>query len=120
MAALGNNPSLDRGSAVKLATGVAGANTIDFTICGEQAVNAIFQAIGTLTSLASALQFNSVGDNTLANFTDFIPAASFLAATKPIVGVSLAQNTPLVPGRYRINITAATGPVDIWVTISKG
>lgn len=117
MAALGNNPSVDRGNPTKLASAVAGANTIDFYITGDLAVSAIFQAIGTLTTLASALQFSSDNGTT---FVDYIAAANFLAAATPIVGVSSAAGKPLVPGRYRINVTAATGPVDIWVTLSKG
>lgn len=123
MAALGNKPSIARGVPFKLAAAVAGANTIDFTIppyAPGREFTAIFVAQGTLTTLASALQISVDGGTT---FTDYIAAANFLSATVGRIVVPAASPSttllPLVSGViYRINVTAATGPVDFWIVIN--
>lgn len=119
MAALGQKPSLAKGQPYKLGSAVAGANTIDFTIppCTEgREFSAVFQAVGTLTSLASALQISLDGGTT---FVDYLAAANFLAAATSMVAVPASGSKPMMAGAiWRINITAATGPVDIWVVIN--
>src|SRR5690242_13527168 len=115
MAAIGNKPSLARGVPFKLATGVAGANTIDFTIppyAPGREFSAVFVAQGTLTTLASALQLSVDGG---ATFTDYLAAASFLSSTTGLIAVPASGAKPMLSGGiWRINVTAATGPVDFW------
>lgn len=97
--------------------------TLDFIIqCTPPSgpVDAMFQAVGTLTGLASKLQVSLDGGTT---FNDYI--ASFLAAAVPVYVTSGAIGntssgtavTPLIPGAiYRINISALTGTADIYAT----
>lgn len=119
MAALGTKPSLARGVPFKLASAVAGANTIDFVIApyapGRE-FSAVFTAQGTLTTLASALQISL--DNGVT-FTDYLAAANFLSATTGLIAVPASGAKPMMSGViFRINVTAATGPVDFWVVIN--
>jgi len=121
MAQLNRTVSLARGSVTKLSNlaQVAGAGTLLFTLPGNPGgapVNALFQAVGTLTSLASALQADLSGSPTGANLATYI--SSLLTAAAPTVAVSSAGTTPIVPGVvYAINITAGSGPFDVYVAI---
>ena len=119
MAALGKKPSLARGVPFLLAAAVAGANTIDFAIApypGGRDFTVVFQAVGTLTTLASALQISLDNGTT---FVDYVAAAGFLAAATSMVAIPASGTKPMVSGViFRINVTAATGPCDIWVVIN--
>lgn len=112
MAALGILKELGAGQRVKLNDAlVSGAGTIDFDVPvhgNGPDFSAVFQAVGTVTTLTASLQISLDGGTT---FTDYIIAANFISNTVPLVKV-----TPLIAGaRHRINITAATGSQDIWV-----
>lgn len=115
MAALGNKISLAAGQAVKLnSASVAGAGTLDFVVPPHTAgkdFSAIFQVVGTLTTLTASLQASLDGGTT---FNDLVAAASFLTTAAPLKVV-----TPLVSGAiYRINITVSTGGQDFYVSIN--
>lgn len=121
-----NVPStLEIGKSVKL-NGAQLSNqtgTLDFIApCTPPSgpINAMFQAVGSLTGLASKLQVSLDGGTT---FNDYI--ASFLAAALAVYVTSGALGntssgtavTPMIPGAiYRINISALTGTADIYAT----
>lgn len=70
--------------------------------------SAIFQVVGTLTTLACSLQVSLDGGTT---YNDLIVAGSFLTPAAPVI-----LKTPLVAGAlYRIHITTLTGSQDFWV-----
>jgi hypothetical protein len=89
---------------------------LDFVISyeGSGVMNAIFQAVGTLTGLTSALQVSLDGGTTFANYV-----TSLVTAAASVIAVGNASANPLTPGAiYRVNVTALTGgPADIWVTV---
>jgi hypothetical protein len=126
MAALGPKVSLGIGESMKLnSASVAGAGTLDFVITGHPAgkdFSAIFQVVGTLTTLTSALQIALDG----VTFVDYVVAASFLTTANSVVAVgptlipaSTQPPKPLIGGIiYRINITASTGGQDFWVCVN--
>lgn len=118
MAALGNKVSLASGTPYKLnAAGIAGAGTLDFVVPqhdgGGFDFSGLFQAVpggGAVTTLTASLQVSSDG----VTFNDLVVAGSFISAAAP-----LKFSTPLFSGIItRINITAATGGFDIWVTVN--
>lgn len=97
--------------------------TLDFTVpqLPWGPTNALFQAVGSLTGLASALLVSLDGGTTFSSYI-----GTFLAAATPVFAVSAALGNsgsnananPLVPGAiFRINITALTGTADIYVAI---
>lgn len=68
----------------------------------------IFQVVGTVTALTSALQVALDG----STFADLVVAASFLSAA-----ATVKTQTPLVAGAiYKINATAVTGSQDFYLT----
>jgi|SRR5215471_5029995 len=70
--------------------------------------SAVFQAVGTLTTLVASLQVSLDGGTT---WTDYIASANFIAAASPSKTI-----TPLVAGAlYRIHATTLTGSQDMWV-----
>jgi len=122
VAQLNKTISLARGSVTKLTNNgqAIGAGTLLFTLPGNPGgppVNAIFQAVGTLTGLTSTLQADLSGSPTGANLATYV--SSLLTAAGPLAAVSSAGATPIVPGvLYAVNITALTGgPADVYVAI---
>jgi len=115
MAALGVKKSLAIATPQKLNdASVAGAGTLDFVLPQHTNVggdfSALFQVVGTLTTLTVALQVSLDG----STFNDVVPAASFLTTSAAVKIV-----TPVVAGGiYRLNITASSGGQDFWVTIN--
>jgi len=85
---------------------------IPFTVQAKEAggdCGAIFQSVGTVTTLTASLQAAVDG----VNFTDYIIAGSFISNTAPLIKVTL------VPGvLYRVHATALTGSQDIWACTS--
>jgi len=70
--------------------------------------SAVFQVVGTVSSLVSALQVSLDGGTT---WTDVVAAASFLATALVIYTL-----TPGIAGAlYRIHSTTLTGSQDFWV-----
>ena len=116
MSALGIKKSLALGQPTKLNdTVVTGTGTIDF-YCPVHSnsdcdFSAIFQVVGTLTSLTAALQVSLDG----STFNDLVASASFLTTSAPLKVV-----TPVFSGgaTFRINITALTGSQDFYVAIN--
>ena len=113
MAALATKKSVARGTRQKLTdspiTTAGGTGTIDFDVPGSSGADfsALFQAVGTVTSLAADLQFSEDGGTTFSTLV-----SGFLVAATPF-----KLQTPLVAGvLYRLNVTAAPTSADIWVT----
>src|SRR5579859_1352409 len=114
--------SLTPGQPQKIASQISGAGTIQFTIPatpGNTDRTAIFQAVGTLTSLASALQISLDGGTTFVSYiASFLAAATSLYVVSPYAPSTANGPTPITGGAlFQINVTAATGPVDIWALI---
>jgi hypothetical protein len=109
MAALGVNKSIARNRPIKLNDAlVTGTGTLDFDCPSNTGdFSALFQAVGTLTTLVCDLQFS------LDNGVTFnVLVANLLVAATPF-----KLQTPIVGGaRYRLNITTASGSQDFWVT----
>jgi|SRR5215469_999144 len=88
MAALGIKKVLALGQPTLLNDGHAtGTGTLDF-YCpvhtnAEGDFSAIFQVVGTLTTLTAALQVSLDGGNT---FNDLVASASFLTTSAPVAG----------------------------------
>ena len=78
--------------------------------------SAIFQAVGTLTGLTTALQVDLVS-STGANLTNY-PGSFKFAAANPVAVISSASASPLIGGAlYAISVRALTGTADIYVVI---
>lgn len=116
MAALGNTISLDRGRPNKINTaGIAGAGTIDFIVpprSSSDDFTTTFHAVpggGALTTLTAALQVVEP-DGTA---TDLVASANFIST-----GANSLKQIAAIPAGalLRVNITAASGGFDIYVT----
>jgi hypothetical protein len=117
MSALGIKEQLALGQPTLLNdTHASGAGTMDFFIPvhtnDESDFSAIFQVVGTLTSLTAALQVSLDGGNT---FNDLVASASFLTTSAPVKVV-----TPVFSGGviFRVNVTVCTGSQDFYVSVN--
>lgn len=114
MAALGQKVSVSVGQPFKLngATVVSGTGTLDFGVVGPSNkgdFSAVFQVIGTITTLTVDLQISLDGGVTFNNLS-----AALLTSGAPVKVL-----TPIIAGAtYRLNITAASGSQDFWVCIN--
>ncbi len=112
MAALGQTVAISPGQSIKLnSASVTGAGTLDFYLtdpANAGDISAIFQVVGTLTTLTAALQVALDG----VTFVDYLAAAAFLTTATSFKLVS-----PILKGaKWRINITVSTGGQDFWIT----
>jgi len=70
--------------------------------------SAVFQAVGTVTTLTASLQVSLDGGTT---WTDYIASANFISNTTVTKTI-----TPLIAGAlYRVHATVLTGSQDIWI-----
>jgi hypothetical protein len=75
--------------------------------------SAIFQAIGTVSSLTCSLQADLSGLGT--NFVDYVVSSAMPSGTAPKV-VAASGSTPLIAGvLYQVNISVASGSFDLWI-----
>ena len=125
MAQLNSTVSLAPGEPTKLTNrgSITGAGTLLFTIPprpGGGEFSAYFQAIGTLTGLASSLQADSSSGGAFSNPAQYGGLSSLLKAAAPTAIVPVSGSNPLVAGlTFAVNVSALTGgPCDIWVTIN--
>ena len=125
MSQLNNTVSLAHGAPIKLTNkgSITGPGTLLFTIPvrprgGE--FSAVFQAIGTVTGLASSLRADASSGGAFSNPAQYAGLSSLLTAAAPTLIVPASGSNALVAGlTYAVNVTALTGgPCDIWVTIN--
>lgn len=125
MSQLNNTVSLSHGGPTKLTNrgSITGPGTLLFTIPprprgGE--FSAYFQAVGTLTGLASSLQADSSSGGAFSNPAQYAGLSSLLTAAAPTLIVPASGSNALVAClTYAVNVTALTGgPCVVWVTIN--
>src|SRR5215469_5640374 len=120
MAALQDKLAVPRGYAFKINQNgpITAPCTVDFTLprmAGASEFSGFFEADGTVTTLTCALQIALDG----ASFADYVTSANFISAAAKQKVIAPTSANPLIAGAtYRLNITAASGSINIWVTFN--
>ena len=119
MAALQDKIAVTRGASFQLNVNpISAPRTIDFTVPrlpGQSEFSGFFEADGTVTTLTCALQIALDGQS----FADYVISGDFISAAAKQKVIAPTSATPLIAGAtYRLNITAASGSINIFVAFN--
>src|SRR5262245_57774114 len=119
MAALQDKIAVPRGAAFQINVNpITAPGTLDFTVPrlpGASEFSGFFEADGTVTTLTWALQIALDGQS----FADYVTSGNFISNTVTKKVIAPTSATPLIAGAtYRLNITAASGSINIWLALN--